>query len=167
MIVFDLKCTQGHVFEVWFRSSRDFEEQLDLHEIECPLCGDTHVSKAAMAPNIGGKAKPGPTPPAMIEADELDRPSPPTVHSFGVPALPDDLQTELNRVVAKVQRHVEDTCDYVGRDFAEEARKIHYGEAQERGIYGEATIEESVELIEEGIDVMPLPTVRRPGQTDA
>jgi hypothetical protein len=184
MIVFDLKCPHGHRFEVWFRSSRDYEEQLAHNEVECPVCGGTDVSKAVMAPNLGAKgnqarenqdrankdhahtadpardASPSPQESA-IESDYIDQ------LAVGMSSLPSDLQSELENVLAKVQKHVDENCDYVGGDFPEEARKIHYGEADARSIYGEASEEDASDLLEEGIDFMPLPLVRKPGPTDA
>ncbi len=168
MIVFDLNCRSGHRFEIWFRSSSDYDQQRHDHDIECPICGDTFVDKAIMAPNVGVKCnqkteigKPQQKP------NENQMPLMEEVTSVSLPELPKNLQIELDSVLAKVQKHVEDNCDYVGEDFAEEARKMHYGEADKRGIYGEATEEESEELVEEGIDVVPIPLTRKPGPTDA
>ena len=75
--------------------------------------------------------------------------------------LPQELQDQMEELFAKVQKHVEDNCTYVGTDFSDEARKIHYGESEEKGIYGEATEDETMELMEEGIEVLPLPTRRK------
>ena len=164
MIVFDLKCDLGHVFEAWFKSSDAYETQRALGEIECPHCLSNRVEKAVMAPNVKAKAN-SRVDDRMVAADVLldgeDR------EQVGYTRLPAKLQDELETVLAKVRKHVEETCEYVGPDFPEEARKIHYGEVPERGIYGEATREESMELLEEGIDVIPVPGIRKPGPTDA
>lgn len=162
MIVFDLKCTLGHQFEAWFRSSEDYEEQLALEEIECPHCGDTNLGKALMAPNIGAKGNQEASRPAVPSHSTFD-----DVGSLGLTTLPDGLRAELKKTLDKVRKHVEDNCEYVGDRFPEEARKIHYGETEDRGIYGEATIEESVDLMDEGIDVFALPPGRKAGPTDA
>lgn len=182
MIVFDLNCTSGHRFEVWFRSSNDFDEQVARHEVECPICGDFQVKKAPMAPNVGLKGNQKSKPALPVDGDTINKDIKEILadeqagdiagefvdqYSVGLSSLPEELQNELEKVLVKVQQHVEKNCEYVGDDFAEEARKIHYGESEGRGIYGEATEGESEELLEEGIDVMPLPLVRKPGPTDA
>lgn len=180
MIVFDLKCDHGHVFEVWFRSSADYETQIKHKEVECPICGSIQVMKAVMAPNVGTKGNQK----SESLSSSVSAKSPQSISlsdfapSFdgmdeqasavsGMPELPAELQEEMERVMTKVQKHVEENCEYVGDNFAEEARKIHYGETEERGIYGETSLEESEALMDEGIDVMPLPSFRKPGRTDA
>jgi len=161
MIVFDLKCELNHIFEGWFTSSHDFEDQCKSGAVECPVCGSTNLTKAVMAPNIGRKSNQGATPEAAIFTTGGDE------EQVGYTNLPDHLQQELEGVLEKVRKHVEENCEYVGADFPEEVRKMHYGEAPERGIYGEASHEESLELLEEGIDVIPVPGIRKPGQSDA
>lgn len=166
MINFDVKCKYGHVFEAWFGSSTAFEAQRDAHEIECPICGSNHVAKAIMAPNVGTKSnRKQPTTRLAPEGGEAE------VGEFtepvGLTSLPPKLQNELEHVLNRVRVHVEKTCEYVGADFPEEARKIHYGETPDRGIYGEATIEESEELLDEGIDVIALPMTRKPRLSDS
>lgn len=178
MIVFDLKCNSGHVFEVWFRSSDDYDTQVKHNEVECPICGSTHVSKAVMAPNVGAKSnqKQSDASSTFVEKtsfqmNEFMSSAPLDMEQAsavsGMPELPEQLQEEMERVMSKVQKHVEENCEYVGENFAEEARKIHYGETSERGIYGESSIEDTEALLEEGIDVMPLPYFRKSGRTDA
>lgn len=172
MIVFDLKCGLGHEFEAWFRSSDHYEEQLAYDEVECPHCGSADVSKAVMAPNVGAKGnsstarKPHPAIQTGRGEDAAAQGGN-SGETFGVTSLPSELQTQLDDVLKNVRRHVEENCEYVGDRFPEEARKIYYGEAKERGIYGEATLEESGELSEEGIDVFPLPISRKAGRSDA
>ena len=165
MIVFDLVCTSGHRFEAWFRSSEDFAYQKNDHDIGCPICGDTAVKKAIMAPNVSMKGNQTSSSSSQ-ETPFFDEQVEEVFH-VGMASLPKELQTELDTVLAKVQNHVEKNCEYVGDDFAEEARKIFYGESEDRGIYGEASEDESNELLEEGIDVYPLPLLRKPGPTDA
>lgn len=171
MIVFDLKCSLGHEFEAWFRSSDHYEEQLAYDEIECPYCGGVEVSKAVMAPNVGAKGnstrQPHPTIKVREGGEDAMLPGENVGGTFGVTSLPKELQSQLDEVLTNVRRHVEDNCEYVGDRFPEEARKIHYGETEERGIYGEATLEESDELSDEGIDVFPLPMSRKAGRSDA
>jgi hypothetical protein len=129
MIRFSLRCASGHEFEAWFRSGEGYEAQLVAAEIVCPECGDTHVEKALMAPNIGRSGKAGP------------------------PMSP----AQMRAALMELRRQVESNCDYVGPQFAEEARKIHYGEVDIRAIYGEATETESQELAEEGIKFGRIP----------
>ena len=136
MIKYALKCTSGHEFEGWFKDMASFDAQVETKDVVCPKCGDTKVVKAPMAPRIAKSSK----------TDE---------------AKVRDMAARYMEAAVEIRKSVEENCDYVGADFAEEARKIHYGESEERGIYGEATIEDAKELDEEGIDVAPLPPVRR------
>ncbi|MDA5192353.1 DUF1178 family protein [Govanella unica] len=138
MIVFDLKCSGGHVFEAWFASSSAYEEQRARDIVSCPICGATDITKAPMAPNISTSRAEAPA-------------------ASAVEVAPPQLQTFLENLRAKV----ESEFDYVGDRFAEEARKIHYGESDARPIYGEATGDESRELREEGVEVLPLPFTRK------
>jgi hypothetical protein len=131
MIRFTLRCTAKHEFEGWFRNGDAFEAQQKAGEIACPTCGDTRVEKALMAPNIGRSHR-------------------------NVPALS---PAQMRAALLELRRQVESKCDYVGERFAEEARKIHYGEADPHGIYGEATLDESRELAEEGITVGRIPWI--------
>lgn len=136
MIVFDLRCGKEHVFEAWFPDSKTFERQAKKGQVMCPVCGDTKVEKALMAPNITtGRKK-------DAEKEKAQA-------------------AKVMQALSEVRRQVEENCDYVGPQFAEEARKIHYGETEERGIYGEATKEESKELADEGIEVGVIPWVPR------
>jgi hypothetical protein len=172
MIVFDLKCDNAHVFEAWFGSSAGYEEQKERGLVECPTCGSTNVSKAIMAPNVGAKSnqksvsssdiapltEAGPAVPVAAPAPT------PTVSKPMPEMIPAELQEAAEKFIDGMRKHVQDNCDYVGNEFAEEARKIHYGESEERGIYGEATADETAELLEEGVEILPLPGARR---TDA
>jgi hypothetical protein len=129
MIRFALRCAAGHEFEGWFRNGDGFETQQKAGEIACPHCGDTGIAKGLMAPAIGRGSRP-PISPAQLRA-----------------------------ALVELRHQVETNCDYVGERFAEEARRIHYGEVDPHGIYGEATNEESRELVEEGIQVGRVPWV--------
>ena len=162
MIVFDLKCEEGHLFESWFRSSSAYEEQKAAGLIECPYCGSPEVEKAPMAPNVGAKGNQK-TEVVTDKPKALDVATPAPTMAAPSPELR-ELANKAAKAMADLQQHVEKNCENVGKDFAEEARKMHYGESEERGIYGESSLEEAQDLIEEGIDVMPLPGVRR---TDA
>jgi len=139
MKVLNLRCAHGHGFEGWFASNEAFDTQLAAGLVECPVCGDTAIVKLLSAPrlNLGN-------PKAPAEA---------------APAAPSQVPAELSlearwmRAVREVIAKTED----VGDRFAEEARKMHYGEAEERGIRGHATPEQTEALLDEGIAVMPLP----------
>ena len=133
MISFDLRCSDGHVFEGWFGSSQDFEEQKDRGLLSCPMCGDEHVEKALMAPNVASRKD-------SVSSPELN---------------PQKMMVMLRQM----RKEVEKNAEYVGPKFAEEARKIHYGETDMRDIYGESTPEESQELADEGIEFARIPWV--------
>lgn len=132
MILFTLHCARGHEFEGWFRDNGTFEAQQKAGEIACPECGDGAVEKAVMAPRLRRSREDGE--PAVEPA-------------------------RVRAALLHLRRQVEANCDYVGERFAEEARRIHYGEVDPRGIYGEASETESRELAEEGIGVNRIPWV--------
>ncbi len=132
MILFHLICGQEHEFEGWFRNGAAFDMQLAAGELVCPVCNDRSVRKAPMAPGVlSGESK------ANREADIL-----------------------RDSLIA-LRRAVEENCDYVGERFPEEARRIHYGEAKERPIYGQTSLEEARALHDEGVDLMLIPGRRR------
>ncbi len=143
MKVLDLQCTHGHLFEGWFASEDDFQGQLGRGLVECPMCGDTAVVKRLSAPrlNLGATAPEAKATPVPSERQSVMVPPEAA------------LQAAWMKAVAHVMSHTED----VGERFAEEARRIHYGESDERGIRGQATREETQALLEEGISVLPLP----------
>ena len=131
MISFNLRCPKDHVFEAWFKDSGTFEKQAKAKALQCPSCGDVKIEKALMTPNIAARR---------------DRGMPPE---------------KLHNAMVSMRKAVEENCDYVGAEFPEEARKIHYGEAEHRNIYGEATVEESQELTEEGVEFGRVPWMPR------
>lgn len=138
MKVLDLECTQHHVFEGWFGSEDDFQGQLARGLVECPICGDRAVAKRLSAPRLNLGAQPAPA--AKTQQEVMNAADP-------------QLQARWLQLVRHVMAHTED----VGERFAEEARRIHYGETEERGIRGQASAEETAALLEEGIGVLPLP----------
>ncbi len=161
MILYRLSCSGDHVFEAWFRDSAAYDEQAASGAITCPDCGDTAVRKAPMAPRIAkgatraAAAREGASEaaaPAASAGGATNRPGRTYAHARSA---------EMRRALAELRRQVEETCDYVGPDFAEEARKIHYGEAGERNIYGEASDDEAEELADEGIQVGKIPWLPR------
>lgn len=128
MIRYALTCSNGDEFEGWFGSIDDFDKQAEKRLIECPLCGDDNVRKAPMAPAVARSREVEPSPRAIAMA-----------------------------VAHKLREHVRDNFDYVGERFPEEARKMHSGEAEDRPIWGEATVEQAKQMAEEGLPVAPLP----------
>jgi hypothetical protein len=133
MILFALRCAADHEFEGWFRDGAMFDKQSAGGKITCPQCGNNDVTKAPMAPRVARSRK--------AEAT----------------ASPAQLRTALQ----ELRRHVETNCDYVGERFAEEARRIHYGESDPRGIYGETSAEDAAGLADEGIEVSRIPWLPR------
>lgn len=155
MIHYKLRCHAEHEFEGWFQDSGGFDKLAKAGLVECTVCGSTQVERALMAPAVVSsrkKAKP-PAPPAP-PAEAPAAPAGPQMAAGPMPA-------QLVAMLQRLRTEVEKSCDYVGKDFAEEARKIHHGEAEARGIYGEASDAEAEALAEEGIDVARLPWVPR------
>ncbi|CAG9273015.1 conserved hypothetical protein [Paraburkholderia unamae] len=134
MKVLDLQCPDGHRFEGWFASVDDFESQLSRKLVECPMCGATHVTRVPSAPRLN-----------LSGASETPK------------ASPRDQAEQWQAHAMRVIREVLEKTENVGDRFAEEARRIHYNEAPSRNIRGVASAEDAQALVEEGIDVMPLP----------
>lgn len=134
MIVFDLACANEHVFEAWFSDSQGFEDQRAAGDVVCPVCGNSKVEKSLMAPAVPAKGQ--------ATASEVE-----TAQAA----------TQVMQTLYQMKQQVEENCDNVGENFAEEARKIHYGETEKRNIYGKATEEEAAELVEEDIEFGVLP----------
>tara|TARA_Y100000590_G_scaffold396296_1_gene476913 strand:+ start:3520 stop:3987 length:468 start_codon:yes stop_codon:yes gene_type:complete len=152
MISFDLKCKNGHQFEGWFASSEEFKKQSESKLISCAACGSTEITKALMAPNVSTLKKKS----LLIDQSDMDQSSKAVVSKSHQAKSP-----ELHNALKKIKKIVEENCDYVGENFAEEARKISYGESKERNIYGEASADEAQELYEEGIEFGVLPWPNR------
>jgi hypothetical protein len=152
MIRYDLLCAAEHAFDGWFRDSAAYETQAGAGEVICPVCGSADVRKAIMAPGIASRTR------APGTHAVPDRP-PDTMF-----AGQDDARAQrLLAAMRELRRHVERNAEYVGERFPEEARQIHYQEAEKRGIYGEASREEAATLLEEGIEVHPLPRLPEDG----
>lgn len=163
MIRYDLHCDQGHAFDGWYRDSEAFAKLLTVGLVECPHCGSTGVRKQLMAPAVrkapGVKGRPehiapDPARPAPAAKGPPAAPAPQQAVAGPVPA---QVIAVLQRMRAEIEKH----CDYVGRDFAEEARKIHRGESERTGIYGETTEAEAEALRDEGVEVASIPWVPR------
>ena len=142
MIKYALACEQAHEFESWFPSSDAFETQRKRGFVTCPFCNSAKVEKQIMAPSVARADKA----PAVVP-----EPQPMAVLS--------ERERELRAALRALREHVMKNAENVGKDFVEEARKMHFGETEERSIYGEADLAEAKALLEEGIDVLPLPVV--------
>ncbi len=169
MIHYQLVCDARHEFDGWYSDSAGFERLAAARLIDCPFCGSTQVARALMAPAVKTRkaepAVPAPPPPPSFGSGSGSEPStaiavaPPggAVAVSGGAKLPDHMRAMLLRV----REEIEKRCDYVGADFAAEARRIHKGDSARTGIYGETTPEEAEALAEEGIDIASIPWVPR------
>jgi len=146
VILYDLVCHKDHSFEVWFRDAAACKAQLAAKEVRCPTCGTKKVSKALMAPSVTSKKG------DAGRADDKSGQKLPTKA-----AMETEEAGKLRRALAELRDRIEQDFDHVGPQFAEEARKIHYGEVEHRNIYGETSAEEAKELAEEGIEVSRIP----------
>lgn len=163
MILYQLRCADDHTFEAWFRDSAAFDEQAQDGHVECPYCGSTQVAKAPMAPRIAthrGEER------ASAEEKQAGGDGPsnaipdPNINAMSSERAQEVAQQILD-AVGKIRSYAEENFEDVGEDFAEEARKIHHGEAEERGIYGQASEDEAVELEEDGVEFVRLPGAPR------
>ncbi len=150
MIRFSLHCDQAHDFEIWFASNADFDSQKERGLVACPVCGSNHVEKSLMAPAVArtDRDRPVPSVPAPVPA--------------GAPLAGmamDPARADMIAAIRDMVRQVRSNAEDVGERFPTEARKIHYGEAEQRGIIGKANPEEARQLLEEGIGVLPLPNL--------
>lgn len=170
MINYRLRCANDHVFEGWFRSSADFDTQSNSAQLSCPICFDHRVEKTIMAPAIARSERRAPveeqtpskdtkTNDAQTKDTETNPITPETLPAVKKPEAPvvDERTAKIWHMMREVQRHVEANFENVGKRFADEARKMHVGESEQRGVYGEATIDDAKELLEEGIEILPLP----------
>jgi hypothetical protein len=145
MIRYDLICDEGHEFDGWFSSSAAFDEQSRKGLVSCIHCGSGRVQKQLMAPGIPVRSN--------RKADAM-----PVVSGTSDPR-----QQRVRTLMRELRRAVEENAEYVGERFADEARRIHYEEAEKRGIYGETTSDDAKALIEEGIEIHPLPVLPEEG----
>jgi hypothetical protein len=156
MIVFTLRCRDGHEFETWFRDGATYERQARRGLVTCPDCGSTEVEKAVMAPRLGRSAKSDPAPREIQREAAPETPTaPPAASTPDRPPTP----AEFRRALQVLRNYVETNCENVGKGFANEARRIHKGEVKARGIYGDATPAEAEKLAEDGIEVAAIPWV--------
>ena len=151
MIRYALRCERDHAFESWFQDSSAFDAQLKRKLVNCPVCNSVRVEKAIMAPRIASKKGREVAPAAPAPA-----PTPAPAEPGSTPLMMAH-ERELRKKLKELREHLTKNADYVGQRFPEEARKMHYGEIEHRPIYGEASPDEARALIEEGVEVSPLP----------
>ena len=155
MIRYSLICDRKHDFEIWFKNSADYDKQVKRKLVACPGCGSTKVEKALMAPSLGAGAKkkrsaaPRPVETSAAEGAPAEATSP--------VAMMSPQEKEFRTKLKELRDHLTKNADNVGKQFPEEARKMHYGEIEHRSIYGEASPEEAKGLAEEGVEFHPLP----------
>jgi hypothetical protein len=166
MIRYTLNCHRGHAFESWFQNSAAYDKQAKRKLVTCPVCGSEKIDKAMMAPNVASGFVSASSSPDEIVAPQLPailptpnpppKPVPQPVAKAPV-AMMSPPERELRQKLKEIRDHITKNANYVGTRFPEEARKIHYGEAEHRSIYGEASPDEAKELHDEGIEFHPLP----------
>ncbi|MEJ2121099.1 MAG: DUF1178 family protein [Alphaproteobacteria bacterium] len=161
MIVFNLRCGGDHVFEAWFKDGATYDQQSAAGEVVCPACGDTKIEKGPMAPRLGKGVGKGRS--TDSDAPKSDGASESASENSGTTESTEkaELAGKLREAMTELRTHVEKNCDYVGPSFAEEARKIHYGETEKRNIYGEASSEEAESLKDEGVEFGRIPWLPR------
>ena len=136
MIRYDLVCENEHFFESWFKDSKSYQKQLEANEIACPKCNNSNISKSLMAPGIPKKT-----------------------NTKNGNVIANSSSSTINNAIRKIRDEIKKNSDYVGDQFPEEARKIHYNEAEMRSIYGKASKKEITELVDEGIDIIQIPEI--------
>jgi len=155
MIHYQLRCGRDHEFDGWFKDSAGFEKQAKLGLIECPECGGTDIERALMAPAVAKReAAPAPVP---VPVPAASAGAPASGEKVAAGRLPAQMMAALQRIRAEVEKN----CDYVGAEFADQARAMHRGEMEPKGIYGETTEEQAESLAEEGVGVTKIPWVPR------
>ena len=151
MIRYNLRCERGHAFESWFQSSQAYETQEKRKLVNCPSCGSAKVERAIMAPQIVSKKAKDSAAPSPAPSTEVTAPA-------STPLMMAQ-ERELRAKIKELRDHIVKNADNVGERFPNEARKMHYGDIEHRPIYGEASPEEARSLIDEGVEVSPLPVL--------
>lgn len=155
MMLYRLRCARDHDFESWFRDSAAYDAQQARGLITCPICGSAEVEKAIMAPSLGAGTRKFAAEAPAVQPPAVEAPTP--APSSAPMALMGEKEQALRAMLKAVREHVVKTADYVGEDFADTARRMHEGDEEKRAIYGEASPDEVRALIEDEIEVMPLP----------
>ena len=156
MIHYRLRCEAGHEFESWFANAAGFDHQAASGLVECPVCGGARVSRALMTPAVPKKGRSRKAAPVEVAA-----PPPPATVASPEKMAAGPMPAQMVALLQRMRGEIEKNCDYVGGGFAEEARRIHHGEVEPRGIYGEATEAEREALSDEGIEVGRIPWIPR------
>jgi hypothetical protein len=151
MIHYTLQCSKAHEFDGWFANSAAFDSQAERGLVECPVCGDVTITRGLMAPAVGKKSN----------AVAVPAKAPAALGNGAMAVTGDKIPDHVRAALQKLRAEVERNCDYVGPDFADEARRIHAGESEARGIYGETTSEQAESLAEDGIAVARIPWIPR------
>ena len=160
MIRYSLICDRKHDFEIWFKNSADYDKQSKRGLVTCPSCGSEKVEKALMAPSLGRGARKGAGAPMPEAAPETPAPDIASSAENKTPvAMVSPQEREFRAKLKELRDHLTKNADNVGAEFPEEARKMHYGETEHRSIFGEASPQEAKELLEEGVEVHPLPVL--------
>ncbi|MTI18259.1 DUF1178 family protein [Rhodobacteraceae bacterium RKSG542] len=177
MINYALVCSNGHEFDGWFRNSADFDRQHEMGLVACPICNDAGVKKRLMAPNVSTSrnklkaqaeaqrnAQAATAAPQKVEDGKKESAAPTAVAVSAPDPMPvsNEVKEKAHQLVEALRefrKQVTANSEDVGSNFAEEARKMHYGEKEKRGIYGQTSVDDAKELLEEGIEVMPLPVL--------
>jgi hypothetical protein len=157
MIRYSLICERKHDFEIWFKNSADYDKQAKRGLVTCPACGSAEVEKALMAPALGRGTKKDVHVPAAESASTAEVPVP--VENKTPVAMISPQEHEFRAKLKELRDHLTKNADNVGAKFPEEARKMHYGESKHRSIYGEASPQEAKELLDEGVELHPLPVL--------
>lgn len=157
MIRYRMVCAEGHDFDAWFRSADDCDGQVARGLVACGTCGSHEVKKALMAPQVRTSKKKE-VAPAIVDESASSEEMPSTDTPMPVATMPPD-KTKLVAAMRELRKKVTENADYVGPRFPEEARKIHFGETEARGIYGEASPDDVKSLTEDGVDILPLPVL--------
>ncbi len=157
MIRYSLVCERKHDFEIWFKNSADFDKQAKRGLVTCPECSSAKVEKALMAPALGRGTRKDVSAPVVEAAPTTEAPAP--VENRTPVAMISPQEQEFRAKLKELRDHLTKNADNVGAKFPEEARKMHYGESEHRSIYGEATPQEAKELLEEGVELHPLPVL--------
>lgn len=159
MIRYALACDQAHEFESWFPSSHAFDDQKKRGLVTCPVCGSERTEKQIMAPSVARTSAPVATPVPPAPPHNPGAPDAPAAPPPQAVAMFSERERELRAMFNAFREHVQKNAEHVGERFPDEARKMHYGDIEHRSIYGQATAVEAKELIEEGIEVHPLPII--------
>jgi hypothetical protein len=159
MIRYSLACEKQHDFEIWFKNSADYDKQQKRGLVSCPQCGSVKVEKALMAPSLGRGSRKGRAATPARELASPEQPSPAPAESMTPVAMVSPAEKEFRAKLKELRDHLVKNAENVGTKFPEEARKMHYGEKEHRSIYGEASPQDAKELLEEGVELHPLPVL--------